>query len=150
MKRPASHGRHSVAPQIAFGILALVAIVVSLMFWFGDGLPKNEAGGKWQKDDRGVWVAVGTPGGEVPAEVRQQQFLINEAILAYNVAKESGLSLTDGPCLGAIFQDWVADIAHSPRLPADGMEENQCAALRNGEVSHFIELSPEGEILTIQ
>ena len=43
--------------------------------------------------------------------------------------------------------DWVADIAHDPRGDVDDEPENQCRRYRDGEASHFVELTPEGELI---
>ena len=37
---------------------------------------------------------------------------------------------------------WVADIAHDPREDIDDEPENQCQRYREGEASHFVELTP--------
>ena len=59
-------------------------------------------------------------------------------------------SLEIGPCLLdpiPVQPDWVCDIAHSPRQPADNLPENQCSFYRSSQSVHFIELSPECRLL---
>lgn len=103
----------------------------------------------WIKDKRGVWVKHGTPK-ETPAEVAEQQKLIDIALEKYYILKNSGADLSAGPCLGLIADDWVADIAHDPRKDVDNLPQNQCSEYRQGKVKHFIELSEQGEIIKIQ
>jgi hypothetical protein len=55
--------------------------------------------------------------------------------------------MTNGPCLGLIKPDWVADVAHDPRQPVDDDPANQCPEYRSGEVGHFVELDPEGNYI---
>ena len=72
---------------------------------------------------------------------------IEKAKELYTQKKAAGENFGDGPCLGVIMNDWVADIAHSPRLPIDNRPENQCPEYRAGEVHHFVELDPEGNLI---
>jgi hypothetical protein len=58
--------------------------------------------------------------------------------------------LGSGPCISESLPglpDWVADIAHDPRLPVDDEQANQCQRYRGGEAQHFVELSPQGELI---
>jgi hypothetical protein len=61
------------------------------------------------------------------------------------------MDLSDGPCLtdGGVefYDDWVCDVAHSPREPVDNLPENQCQAFRNDEAHHFVEVSPQCEFI---
>jgi hypothetical protein len=66
---------------------------------------------------------------------------------AYQEAKERGVDMSRGPCLGVIKDDWVADVAHDPRQDVDDEPANQCEAYRSGEADHFVELDPEGEFI---
>lgn len=52
-----------------------------------------------------------------------------------------GRNLTDGPCISnKIIEDWVCDVAHSPRIPEiDNKPENQCSAYQV-TAHHFIEV----------
>lgn len=132
---------------ILLGIL-VAGVAIAALFIVTDSTPQDEPGG-WKKDDRGVWVAEGKPF-EKPADVRQQEFLIREAQMALEVFKRDGKNLTGGPCLGTIFNGWVADVAHSPRQPVDDRPENQCEEYRNGTAQHFVELDAGGEVIDIQ
>jgi hypothetical protein len=61
--------------------------------------------------------------------------------------KARGLDMSRGPCLGVIASGWVADVAHDPRQPVDDLPRNQCAAFRNGQAEHFVELDPSGALI---
>ena len=41
----------------------------------------------------------------------------------------------------------MVDIAHDPRQDVDDDPANQCQRFRDGEASHFVELTPEGELI---
>jgi hypothetical protein len=84
-------------------------------------------------------------GGDDDAGEREQA--IAAAHLAYEEAIAEGRDLADGPCLGVVLDNWVADVAHSPREEVDDRPENQCEAYRSGEAEHFVELDPEGELI---
>jgi hypothetical protein len=66
---------------------------------------------------------------------------------AYERAKARGVDMARGPCLGIIKPGWVADVAHDPRQDIDDEPENQCAAYREGEADHFVELDPDGNFI---
>jgi hypothetical protein len=56
--------------------------------------------------------------------------------------------MPDGPCLSDNnprwdVDDWVCDVAHSPRLAIDNEPPNQCTGYRTGAASHFVEVDPE-------
>lgn len=87
--------------------------------------------------------------GAVNAVKRSTADIVEQAKEAYDDAKSKRQDLQNGPCLGTIAPDWVLDIAHSPRQPADDLPENQCAAYRDGSVHHFIELTPQGSLIRI-
>lgn len=58
-------------------------------------------------------------------------------------ALEEERDLSNGPCLSdEIIDDWVCDVAHSPRQPIDNDPANQCGAFRKGEAHHFVEVDP--------
>jgi hypothetical protein len=72
---------------------------------------------------------------------------------AYASAKRRGESLAHGPCIAERLPglgDWVADIAHDPRQPADDLPRNQCARFRAGQAHHFVELAPDGRVIRAQ
>jgi len=57
-----------------------------------------------------------------------------------------------GPCLsddnaGWTIDDWVCDVAHSPRQAVDNEPANQCQAYREGRASHFVELDPQCNLI---
>jgi hypothetical protein len=66
---------------------------------------------------------------------------------AYARAKDRGVDMSRGPCLGVIRPGWVADVAHDPREEVDDETENQCAAYRAGDADHFVELDPAGKFI---
>lgn len=59
------------------------------------------------------------------------------------------MDYSTGPCLGTLplDDDWVIDIAHNPRQAIDDEPANQCAAYREGNARHFIELDPSGNLI---
>jgi len=65
----------------------------------------------------------------------------------------AGMSLSEGPCLSELnwstwnIDDWVCDIAHSPRQEVDNNPANQCQEYRSGQAHHFVEVSPECEFI---
>lgn len=69
------------------------------------------------------------------------------ALNIYSVKRNNGDDLENGPCLGSVAPDWVADIAHNPRQPEDDKPENQCSDFIEGRAHHFIELDPEGKLI---
>jgi len=59
-----------------------------------------------------------------------------------------GTDLSNGPCISNnLMPDWVADVAHDPRQEVDNFPENQCAAYREGNAHHFVELDPSGSLI---
>ena len=92
--------------------------------------------------------------GDETTEMSDEEVLIETATqkakALYEQKKAAGEKFTDGPCLGVIMEDWVADIAHNPRLPIDNRPENQCPEFRAGEAHHFVELDPEGNFVRAQ
>jgi hypothetical protein len=58
--------------------------------------------------------------------------------------------LSSGPCLSESIpglSDWAVDVAHDPRQPVDELPANQCQSFRDGETHHFVELTPEGQLI---
>lgn len=81
-----------------------------------------------------------------------------EAInLCVNLCKKISASigvpgLKNGPCLSIIkpdwnINDWVCDVAHSPRQDVDNLPENQCSAYREGTAKHFVEVDPNCNLI---
>lgn len=84
---------------------------------------------------------------QTPKE-RAQQRCIEECQL--EVSK--GTYLEDGPCISDInprwnVGDWVCDVAHDPRQDIDNVPKNQCAEFREGEASHFVEVTPDCQLI---
>jgi hypothetical protein len=78
------------------------------------------------------------------------QRAVPEAMTAYVEARNAGTDLSDGPCIAEQLpglDDWVADVAHDPREDVDDDPANQCERYRNGEASHFVELTPQGRLI---
>jgi len=82
--------------------------------------------------------------------VSQSQTNINQTILAKDTAvskcaelchtKKTAMDFSNGPCLSnKITEDWVCDVAHSPRQTVDDKPENQCTEYGK-TASHFVEL----------
>jgi hypothetical protein len=89
-------------------------------------------------------LAAGCGGGSDDGE---RERAIAAAHVAYEEAAAAGRDFADGPCLGVVLDNWVADVAHNPREEVDDRPENQCEAYRSGEAEHFVELDPEGELI---
>jgi hypothetical protein len=92
----------------------------------------------------GLVLAAGCGGGPSEAE---RDAAIEAAYGAYDAAIEQGVDMSNGPCLGEITEDWVADVAHEPREEIDDEPANQCEAYRKGEADHFVELDPDGNLI---
>jgi hypothetical protein len=77
----------------------------------------------------------------------ERERAIAAAHIAYEEAAAEGRDFADGPCLGVVHPNWVADVAHDPRQDVDDRPENQCEAYRSGEAEHFVELDPDGNLI---
>ena len=89
-------------------------------------------------------------GGDDDASESEREQAIAQAQEVYDQARTSGTNLVDGPCIAESLTDlpdWVVDIAHDPREDVDDDPANQCRRYRDGEASHFVELTPEGELI---
>ncbi len=63
-------------------------------------------------------------------------------------SREQGKNLADGPCLSdKVAEDWVCDVAHSPRAEVDGYKANQCFEYGK-TANHFVEVSENCEFIT--
>ena len=80
----------------------------------------------------------------------QNPFIVARARIRYNQAVSQHIDLSAGPCLGQISSDWVLDIAHLPRQTVDDLPQNQCPDFLMGRVHHFIEMTPQGEVVVVQ
>jgi hypothetical protein len=93
-------------------------------------------------------VILGCGGNDVSEEERDRA--ITAAKQAYRGAIARGEDLDVGPCIAENLPrlpEWVADVAHDPREGIDDASENQCRRYRAGEASHFVELTPDGELI---
>jgi hypothetical protein len=90
-------------------------------------------------------LASGCAGEEI--DEAEEQAAIAAAKAAYTAARVEGRDLSNGPCLGEVIPNWVADIAHDPRQDRDDDPANQCPEFRSGEADHFVELDPEGNVI---
>ena len=87
-------------------------------------------------------------GDDVSEEERDRA--IQAAMEVYEEVADSGRDLSNGPCIADELDDvpgWSVDIAHDPREDVDNDPANQCQAYRDGQTSHFVELTPEGELI---
>lgn len=72
----------------------------------------------------------------------------NQARHLYQQEQEKGRDFSNGPCISdALLPNWVADIAHNPRLPIDDLAQNQCPGYLEGRTQHFVELDTEGNLI---
>lgn len=98
-----------------------------------------------------AWVTLviaGCGGDDASDEQRDQA--IAGAERAYQKAVARGERLDSGPCIAEELPglaDWVADVAHDPREDVDDEPQNQCHRYRDGDASHFVELTPDGELI---
>jgi hypothetical protein len=85
-----------------------------------------------------------------PEPARDREAAVAAAEEAFAEAEAEGQGLESGPCIAEELpglSDWVADVAHDPRQTIDDRPENQCRRFRDREASHFVELTPEGELI---
>ncbi len=100
----------------------------------------------WIKNEKGVYVKHGNPA-KTPDYVLEQQEAISQAFQLYEQKKSGGMQFSS-QCLGSVL-GYAVDIVHVPRSSEDNLAENKCEDYKNGEVSHFIELDKEGNIVRI-
>jgi hypothetical protein len=65
-------------------------------------------------------------------------------------AGQAKRDFSSGPCLSESLpglSDWAVDIAHDPRQPVDDQPANQCQSFREGQTHHFVELTPDGQLI---
>lgn len=76
---------------------------------------------------------------------------IARAVTIYKMRSTDGMNFDGGPCLtNDLMPGWVADTAHSPRVPTDDFPENQCPAFREGRATHLVELDTSGNLIKVQ
>ena len=119
-------------------VLAAIIIAVFLLFAYLAFFQKKAVA------PSDFTVPANSPQVSVP---KPEDEALKNALNLYIAKKQAGVDFTLGPCLGKIADDWVADIAHNPRLPIDEDPKNQCAEFKNGSVHHFIELDPDGKLI---
>jgi hypothetical protein len=96
-----------------------------------------------------VFLLVLSACGGGPSE-SERDAAIAAARQAYDEAVEQGVDMSNGPCLGVIMDNWVADVAHNPREDIDDEPANQCEAYRRGDADHFVELDPDGTVIGVE
>jgi len=67
---------------------------------------------------------------------------------------KSTRDLSNGPCLSDNnpdwnIEDWVCDVAHSPRQDIDNLPENQCQTFRSGKAHHFVEVDTNCNLIKV-
>jgi hypothetical protein len=90
-------------------------------------------------------------GGGDSASQEDKDKAISAAKFIY--AGKAKQDLSAGPCLSESvpgLSDWAVDIAHDPRQPVDDQPPNQCQSFRDGETHHFVELTPDGQLIRAQ
>jgi hypothetical protein len=95
-------------------------------------------------------LAVAGCGGGSSASQSDRDKAVAEAQAAFQEAQKSGTDLSAGPCISESLSglpDWVADVAHDPRLPVDDQAANQCSRYRDGQAHHFVELDESGTLM---
>ena len=93
-------------------------------------------------------VVPGCGGNDVSEGERDRA--IAAAKQTHEEAVSRGEDLEVGPCIAEELPglpDWVADVAHDPREDIDDEPENQCQRYRDGAASHFVELTPAGDVI---
>ncbi len=129
-----------------FGFVVFLTAVVLVVLVV---LANTVYASRWHLNKNGIWVRRGTPA-SMPVEAEQQQFLIREAQLALSVLKQNNVDSTAGPCLGPIFQGWVADLVHVPRTPDDLLAKNQCPSSVDGTPPRVLELQIDGSPVAVR
>jgi len=126
--------------KLYWTLMIIVVLIIFIMIFRPGGEDS------WIKDKRGVWIKHGVPS-ETPDYVMEQQQIINQSLYLYEQRMSEGMEFSS-QCLG-IVGNYAVDIVHVPRSSEDNLVENQCEAYRNGEVTHFIELDKDGNIVKI-
>lgn len=94
-------------------------------------------------------ITLASCGGDDASEDERDR-AIDAASEAYEQTDLSAAELEVGPCIAESLpglDNWVADVAHDPREDVDDDPANQCQRYRDGEAEHFVELTPEGELI---
>ncbi len=83
-------------------------------------------------------------------EISEKDKVISACVEECKARVARGEDLSNGPCLLNPIpdsSDWVCDVAHSPRQAVDNKPENQCSVFREGKAKHFVEVTPECELI---
>ena len=94
-------------------------------------------------------IGISGCGDDEPSEGERDR-AVAAAMAAFDEATARGIDLDNGPCIAEELPDlpgWVVDVAHDPREEVDDDSDNQCRRFREGEADHFVELTPEGELI---
>jgi hypothetical protein len=94
-------------------------------------------------------ACAGTPGPPAPPSPKEQA--ISACVDACRQALSQGREIGPGPCLLDPIpglDDWVCDVAHSPRKAVDLQSANQCPGFRAAYSAHFVEVDPECNLIT--
>ncbi len=86
----------------------------------------------------------------LPDYMIDQQTAITQALQLYREKKSEGMIFIS-QCLGIVGNNtkYAVDIVSVPRNSVDNLPENQCSEYRTKQVTHFIELDKEGDIVRI-
>jgi hypothetical protein len=98
----------------------------------------------------GIAFIAGCGGGSSAGQSDRDQAVAAAKFLYAGQAKRD---LSNGPCLSEGLPglpDWVVDIAHDPRQDVDDQPANQCQSFRDGQTHHFVELTPDGQLIRAQ
>jgi hypothetical protein len=96
----------------------------------------------------GLLVGCGSSGEDVEQSDRDRA--VDKAQAVYRQVAGTGQTLSQGPCIAEELPglpDWVADIAHDPRQPADDDPANRCQRYRSGQAHHYVELDEDGTLI---
>jgi hypothetical protein len=98
-------------------------------------------------------LIAGCGGGGQSVNQSDRDRAVDKAQAVYRESVAGGRALSEGPCIAEELPglpDWVADIAHDPRQPADDVPANQCQRYRSGQAHHFVELDSDGALIKAQ
>ncbi len=94
-----------------------------------------------------LFLLFGCTGDKVVPDEKAAMSVVQKCQLKCSMTARNGADMSPGPCLGVIENDWVCDVAHSPRQPVDDLPENQCQAYINGTAHHFVEVTPDCQLI---
>jgi hypothetical protein len=95
----------------------------------------------------------GGSGSSLTVNDSTQAVAIAQAKMVFRHTQASGRDLSPGPCIAEQLpelSDWAVDIAHDPRQAVDDEPGNQCQSFRDGRTHHFVELTPDGQLIRAQ